>query len=195
MSLLASRSRTLIPASPIRCLIPGFRIQFRIPSSAPEVRKVTGDAIQNRPYSAYAAISGVFVGGVALAAAGAHRRAFRPYTTLDVALLALATFKVARTVARDNIASFIREPFVEEARESPHEERPVPTGDIRQAVGELVTCTRCVGTWAAAGITATEALAPSFGRILVRSLALGGANDWLQAGFAAFTAGAPRRQS
>ena len=50
-----------------------------------------------------------------------------------------------------------------------------------------MTCTRCVGTWIAAGITAMEVVAPSFGRILVRSLALGGANDWLQAGFAALT--------
>jgi hypothetical protein len=156
---------------------------------------VSDDPIPDRPYGAYAVLTGIFSGGVALVAAGARRRAFRPYTALDVALLSLATFKVARTVARDNVTSFIREPFVEEVREAPDEEHPVPTGDIRQAVGELVTCTRCVGTWAAAAITATEVLAPSFGRIMVRSLALGGANDWLQAGFAALTADATRLQS
>lgn len=156
---------------------------------------MTDDTIAGPPYGAYAMLTGIFAGGVGLVAAGARRRAFRPYTALDVALLSLATFKVARTVARDNVTSFIREPFVEGYPTTPSQEHPVATGDMRQAIGELVTCTRCVGTWAAAGITATEVLAPSFGRILVRSLALGGANDWLQAGFAALTAGTARLRS
>jgi hypothetical protein len=148
---------------------------------------VTSEIVREPPYAAYAAIAGSFVGSVALLAAGARRHNLRPYTALDFAVLALATFKAARTLARDNVGSFIREPFVEHTPDHAEDEHPLPTGDIRQAVGELVTCTRCVGTWAAAGMTATEVLTPSFGRILVRSLALGGANDWLQAGFAALT--------
>src|SRR6476646_10781387 len=61
------------------------------------------------------------------------------------------------------------------------DEKPVQTGDLRQAVGELVTCSRCVGTWIAAGIAGVDVLAPRFGRMLSWSLAVGGANDWLQA--------------
>ena len=56
-----------------------------------------------------------------------------------------------------------------------------------QAMGELVTCSRCVGTWAAAGLATTQVLAPRFGRLLTWSLAAAGANDFLQAGFAALT--------
>ena len=63
---------------------------------------------------------------------------------------------------------------------------------MRQAVGELVTCSRCIGTWLAAGLAATEILAPRTGRILTWSLAVGGLNDWLQAGFALLTGGANR---
>ena len=37
-------------------------------------------------------------------------------------------------------------------------------------------------------------LAPRFGRMLSWSLAVGGANDWLQAGFAALTGAANRVQ-
>ena len=105
---------------------------------------------------------------------------------LDFAVLSAATFKAARTLARDEVTSFIREPFVEGQAHEGGEE-PVRRGDLRQAIGELVTCSRCVGTWAAAGLAATQILAPRFGRLLTWSLAAAGANDFLQAGFAALT--------
>ncbi|HWB21787.1 MAG TPA: DUF1360 domain-containing protein [Gaiellaceae bacterium] len=156
---------------------------------------MTPTTVRDPPYGGYAAIAGSFAGGVALLAIAARRRDLSPYTPFDFTVLALATFKAARTLARDNVGSFIREPFVEGTPSEPNEEHPVATGDIRQAVGELVTCTRCVGTWAAVGMTATEVLAPSFGRILIRSLALGGANDWLQAGFAALASAGNRERA
>ena len=62
---------------------------------------------------------------------------------------------------------------------------PARDPDLRQAIGELVTCSRCGGTWAAAGPAASQILAQRFGRLLTWSLAAAGANDWLQAGFAA----------
>ncbi len=58
---------------------------------------------------------------------------------------------------------------------------------MRRAVGELVTCSRCIGTWTAAGLTSIQILAPRFGRMLTWSLAASAANDFLQAGFAALT--------
>jgi hypothetical protein len=61
------------------------------------------------------------------------------------------------------------------------------SGGMQQAIGELVTCSRCVGTWAAAGLAVTQILAPRFGRLLTWSLAAAGANDFLQAGFTALT--------
>jgi hypothetical protein len=126
--------------------------------------------------------------GAGLAGAGLLARALgrdgEEQRPLDLAILGLATFKAARTLARDEVTSFIREPFVEgDAHEGGEE--PVETGDIRQAIGELVTCTRCVGTWIAAGLTTTQVIAPRFGRLLTWSLAAAGTNDFLQAGFAA----------
>jgi hypothetical protein len=131
---------------------------------------------------------GTFAGG--LAAAGALGRLLdrdpQCQTALDLTVLAAATFKAARTLARDEVTSFIREPFV---RGHAHEggEDPVETGDFQQAIGELVTCSRCIGTWAAAGLAATQVLSPRFGRLLTWSLAAAGANDFLQAAFAALT--------
>jgi uncharacterized protein DUF1360 len=138
------------------------------------------------PHSAYAAIMGTFAAG--LAGAGLLARALgrepEQQQPIDLAILGLATFKAARTVARDEVTSFIRDPFVAgDAHEGGEE--PVESGDIRQAIGELVTCTRCVGTWIAAGLTTTQVIAPRFGRLLTWSLAAAGTNDFLQASFAA----------
>jgi Protein of unknown function (DUF1360) len=140
------------------------------------------------PYGAYAAILGTFISGLAAAGAVAHRTGRDPrcHTWLDLATLAGASFKAARTISRDEVTSFIREPFVEGEAHGGDEE-PVPSGDMRQAVGELVTCSRCVGTWCAAGLTATQILAPRFGRMLTWSLCAAGVNDFLQAGFTALT--------
>jgi len=140
------------------------------------------------PMTAYAWILGTFAGGLALAGALARLLDRDPseHTPFDFAVLGLATFKAARTITRDEVTSFIREPFVEgEARGG--DEQAVETGDMRQAIGELVTCSRCVGTWAAAGLAVSQILAPRFGRLLTWSLAAAGANDWLQAGFTALT--------
>jgi hypothetical protein len=140
------------------------------------------------PYEAYAAIMGVFVGGLGLAGLAARALDRNPacQSTLDFVVLSAASFKAARTLARDEVTSFLREPFVEgDAHEG--DEDPVESGDYRQAIGELVTCSRCVGTWTAAVLASSQILAPRFGRLLTWSLAAAGVNDWLQAGFAVIT--------
>lgn len=140
------------------------------------------------PHAAYAAIMGTFGAGLAGAAALARALGRDPqeHGALDLFVLGMATFKGARTISGDEVTSFLREPFVEgEAHEGG--EDPVGTGDMRQAIGELVTCSRCIGTWVAAALTATQIVSPRFGRVLTWSLAAAGANDYLQAGFAALT--------
>jgi hypothetical protein len=145
------------------------------------------------PYGAYALIMSAFAGSLAAAGALAHAldRDPREHDALDLVVLGAATFKAARTIARDEVTSFLREPFVAgEAHEGG--EDPVETGDMRQAIGELVTCSRCIGTWVAAGLGCAQILAPRFGRLLTWTLAAGAANDFAQAGFAALTAKANR---
>ena len=141
------------------------------------------------PYSSYAAIMATFAGG--LAAAGAMARALRrdPHcnTALDFVVLSAAAFKAAHTLSHDEVTSFVREPFVKGHAHSGEDEEPVQ-GGMEQAIGELVTCSRCVGTWAAAGLAATQIIAPRFGRLLTWSLGAAAANDFLQAAFSALTA-------
>ncbi|HYY63556.1 MAG TPA: DUF1360 domain-containing protein [Gaiellaceae bacterium] len=139
------------------------------------------------PYGSYAAIVGTFTG--LLAASGALGRLFdrdpQCQTALDFAVLGAASFKAARTLSHDEVTSFIRQPFVRGHAHGGGEE-PV-SGGMEQAIGELVTCTRCIGTWVAAGLASTQILAPRFGRLLTWSLGAAAVNDFLQAGFAALT--------
>ena len=141
------------------------------------------------PYGSYAAIMATFAGG--LAAAGIIARALRRdpqcHTALDFVVLSAAAFKAAQdAVARRGDELHPRAVRAGHAHTGEDEE-PVE-GGMEQAIGELVTCTRCVGTWAAAGLAATQIVAPRFGRLLTWSLGAAAANDFLQAAFSALTA-------
>ena len=131
------------------------------------------------PYGAYAAIMATFAGGLGFAGALARALGRNPacQSPLDLVVLSAASFKASRTLARDPVASFVRDPLVEE--DDP--------GGFQQALGELVTCTRCTGTWVAGGLGATQIVAPRFGRLVTWTLGAAALNDFLQAGFAALS--------
>jgi hypothetical protein len=131
-------------------------------------------------YPAYAAIIGTFLAGLGVVSLLARRSP--PATALDLVALSAATFKASRTLSHERVASFMREPFVEG-----EEERPAGEG-LQRAVGELVTCSRCMGTWVAAGLASTQMVAPRFGRALTWTLGAAAANDFLQAAFSALCA-------
>jgi hypothetical protein len=145
-------------------------------------------ASERPPYASYAAIMGTFVG--CLVTAGALARALdrdpQCHTALDFAVLSAAAFKASRTLSHDEVTSFVRQPFVRGDAHGGEGEEPVE-GGMEQAIGELVTCSRCVGTWIAAGLAVTQVIAPRFGRLLTWSLGTAAANDFLQAGFTALT--------
>ncbi len=141
------------------------------------------------PYATYATLVGVFGAGLAGVAGLTTLLGRRPerLSPLDLAVLSAATFKASRTITSDEVTSFIRDPFVQgEAHEG--KEDPVQDGGPRQALGELLTCSRCIGAWTAAGLVSAQTLAPRTARLLTWSLAASAANDFLQAGFAALTA-------
>ena len=137
------------------------------------------------PYSSYAAIATAYLGGIATVVAVARRAPAG--TALDLIALSAATFKASRTLSRERVASFVRQPFVEGDAETGEGERPAGEG-VQRALGELVTCPRCIGAWTAAGLASSQVLAPRFGRLLTWSLGAAGANDFLQAAFKALCA-------
>jgi hypothetical protein len=95
--------------------------------------------------------------------------------------LGAATFAISKTIAREKIGSWVREPFVED----PVEGRRPRGGRVRRAVGELVTCSRCVGAWTALGLVSLRLAHPRTGRTVTAVFATAAINDFAQAGFRA----------
>lgn len=98
----------------------------------------------------YAALEAMFLGGLGGVIALARRRdqqGARPIARRDLPVLALATFAMADVLAKEKVSTWLREPIVRE--EADHKPATVEGTGLRHAIGELLTCTRCVGTWSA----------------------------------------------
>ena len=107
-----------------------------------------------------------------------------PMPVHELLPIGAATFALSKVIAREKIGTWVREPFVEQAEGRPR----APRGRrLQRAVGELVTCTRCVGAWSALGIVGLRLADPQSGRIVTNVLAASALNDWLQAGFKLLT--------
>ncbi|MDQ6855647.1 MAG: DUF1360 domain-containing protein [Candidatus Dormibacteraeota bacterium] len=83
-----------------------------------------------------------------------RRRATRPPTFADGALLAIAAFKLSRLVTKDKVSGVVRAPFTEFVEEGDGAEiNEAPRGDgLRYAIGELLTCPFCFNQWAATAL-------------------------------------------
>lgn len=141
-----------------------------------------------RPLGGYLTLMGGYVGLVGAVAAVGRARGARLPSRLplrDVALVAAASAKGARLLARDKVTSPLRAPFtrfVDFASGSEVEEEPRGEG-LRLAVGELVTCPWCLGQWVATALVGGLVVAPRATRLAAATLAALGAADLLQTGY------------
>jgi hypothetical protein len=128
-------------------------------------------------YATLSAGYGALLGGLAVAW---RDRGADPVRPAELPMLGLATFSLAKLVAKEKVESWVRAPFVHEHEDGARE--PKGTG-LRYAVGELLSCTRCVGTWSALGLVGLRLLRPREAQVLLPVLASAAVNDWLQSGF------------
>src|SRR3954469_15610928 len=98
----------------------------------------------------------------------------------EILPLGIAAFALAKLISKEKVESWVREPFVEEL---PDGERRPKGRRLRYAVGELLTCTRCVGAWSSLGLVGLRLRRPHEARVLAALLGTSAVNDWLQAGF------------
>ena len=106
----------------------------------------------------------------------------------ELPALAAASFALSKLVVHEKVESWVRRPFVDEARRKPKGRR------LRYAVGELLTCTRCTGAWSALGLVALRLHSPAAGRTVSTVLAASAGNDLLQAVFSYLCAHANGRE-
>jgi hypothetical protein len=136
------------------------------------------DSVEPEDYAAINAIYGVLLAGVVIATRERVKR--DPIRAAELVPMGAATFAVSKVIAREKIGTWVREPFVEDASHGGQ-----PRGRrIQRALGELVTCSRCVGAWSALGVVGLRAASPEAGRLVTAILATSAVNDWAQAGFA-----------
>jgi hypothetical protein len=139
----------------------------------------------------YAAINAVYGALLTTLVLTTRERAREdPISGRELVPIAAATFALSKVIAREKIGSWMREPFVEDpaGAKKPRGRR------LQRAIGELVTCTRCVGAWSALGVVGLRLASPESGRVVTNVLAASAANDWLQAGFKLLCAGSNRAE-
>lgn len=132
----------------------------------------------------YVALSGIF--NIALAAFCWWRRPGQ-ISMKDWGLLTLATFRLSRMLAYDKVMETYRSPVVETV---PHDSgagettqaRRDATG-FRKALGEMIACPVCNGTWISALLVYGMCFAPNLTRTLVTIMSAVGASEILQGVF------------
>ncbi len=151
----------------------------------PPRRPASGYADEPVPLAGYGLLVagfGTLVAGGALAARRAGIRLPERIAAADVAYVGVATFKLARLVSKDRVASFARAPFTEfqeGAGRAELVERPRGTG-LRRAVGELVICPYCLGVWVGAAFTGGLIAAPRATRAVAAACTVVAISDALQ---------------
>jgi hypothetical protein len=140
------------------------------------------DPIEKTPtsYADYATLSagyGALLGALLVAS---RDRGDEPVRTTEMIEIGVATFTLSKLLAKEKVESWVREPFVEETAEG--DRRPKGRG-LRYAVGELLTCTRCLGAWSALGLVALRVTRPREARVVTTVLGASAINDWMQSGF------------
>jgi hypothetical protein len=128
-------------------------------------------------YATLSAGYGALTGALVLAARSRQADPIRP---AELPVMGLATFALAKLVAKEKVETWIREPFLEERSDG---ERRPKGRRLRYAVGELLSCSRCVGSWSALGLVGMRMLRPREAQVVLPMLALAATNDWLQTGF------------
>jgi hypothetical protein len=134
----------------------------------PSNRSAPEDLTERR--TTYIGLNGLFL---ALLAAFAHRQRnkrdnleLRPF---DLALLGLATLRLGRLIAYDKVFETWRLPVAKtQPDESGAGDVVVPKGrGFQRALGELISCPICAGTWVAAALVYGLRIAPRFTRALL----------------------------
>lgn len=99
----------------------------------------------------------------------------------DLALLSLSAFRAGHLVAYDKVTEPLRKPFTETTPDpSGAGDTVVPRGSgVQKALGELVACPTCVGTWVGAFLTYGLMFLPGPTKVLLAILSATGVAELL----------------
>jgi len=101
----------------------------------------------------------------------------------DAVLLTVATFRTARTIAKDPVTSPLRAPFTRyegTSGEAEVAEEIREHGGVKHAIGELVTCPFCLAQWVATALAFSYVAAPRATRMAALTMTAVAGADVLQ---------------
>jgi hypothetical protein len=110
----------------------------------------------------------------------------------DALLLTVATFRLARRIAKDPVTSPIRAPFTQFQGPSGHAEIAEEVrehGGVKHAVGELLTCPFCLAQWVGTAFVFGYATAPRATRLAALTMTMVAGSDVLQFAYDAIQTG------
>src|SRR6476469_9567600 len=110
----------------------------------------------------------------------------------DAALLTVATFRLARRIAKDPVTAPIRAPFVRFQGPSGHAEIAEEVrehGGVKHAVGELLTCPFCLAQWVGTAFVFGYVTAPRATRLAALTMTMVAGSDVLQFAYDAIQSG------
>ena len=110
----------------------------------------------------------------------------------DAFLLTVATFRLARRIAKDPVTSPIRAPFTQFQGPSGHAEIAEEVrehGGVKHAVGELLTCPFCLAQWVGTAFVFGYATAPRATRLAALTMTMVAGSDVLQFAYDALQTG------
>ncbi len=144
---------------------------------------------EERPLGGYLVLLGTYlttVIGLGLVVRRRRKLPARP-AAADLALVAVATHKVARMLSKDSVLAAVRMPFTrfEGPAGAGEVHESVRGSGLRHAVGELLTCPFCLAQWVATGFTFGLLLAPRATRQVASVFCAVTASDYLQLAYCA----------
>jgi hypothetical protein len=141
---------------------------------------------EERPLAGDLGAMGVYVGLVSAAAAAVRasdRELPERIPVGDAFLLTVATFRLARRIAKDPVTAPVRAPFVRFEGASGHAEVAEEVrehGGVKHAVGELLTCPFCLAQWVGTGFVFGYVTAPKATRLAALTMTMVAGSDVLQ---------------
>ena len=141
---------------------------------------------EERPLAGDLGAMGVYLGLVSAAAAAVRasgRELPERIPVGDALLLTVATFRLARRLAKDPVTAPIRAPFTRFEGASGHAEVAEEVrehGGAKHAVGELLTCPFCLAQWVGTGFVFGYVSAPRATRLAALTMTMVAGSDVLQ---------------
>ena len=135
-------------------------------------QRLKRETAETRPYPYYALFIALYnaLFGIFLLLYRRSRHPLEQITPLDLTMLGLSTLRLSKAISEDEVSAVLRKPLVDEEG---GERRPQGQG-FRYALGKLVLCPTCTGTWIAAVLGYALHLSPRYIRpFLVASSASG----------------------